>query len=667
MMNIQTRGLRRVLLAALVLMTALAAPALADSDGTVTYRALLVGNSSYANLPNLPSCAYDAANMRDALRSGSIGYGTILVRENQSAVGIQAAVNGMLSWGADDDDVTVFYYSGHGASSGLAGVNYNGGSDIYSFSLLQSTLSNVRGTVIILLDACESGGLINKRAAASGSFAENAVAAFSEAGSGLAAKAITSGAKFHVIASSSQTEDSYASSGSGASYGLATNYLCEAMGWQHSGAAAGGNRLSKLEGDANGDGTVTVGEAYAHAAAEVARSLKGTKYQQNMQIYPEGSVQTLVRREASDPDEGEVAKSPVTTMNLAKACIAPGMTLQLDSGLTGSVGWSSSKNAIATVSTTGLVTGVRASSSTPAVIMAQSGTSYTTCQVRVLSARYVVQKLRFKTYTLTLEQGKSYTMPTRFSPASAKYKNLRWKSSDLSVATVSSSGRITAVGKSGTATITATATSGVTAECVVTATGALPRSVKLDAKKLTLIPGQKVFLAETISPANAENKSVTWTSSKPKVATVNADGQVTAVATGKTTITVRTANGKKATCAVNVVKNQSVPRSRAKSASGKLVNSARRIYYTATGSMRVDLYFYNRTRYTQTVPQTDRGLIVLRLKNGTKIYDTVDFLTRKQVRSGRCITYTVELNLEDYPKFAGLNLLGSDAWYEAVN
>jgi uncharacterized protein YjdB len=45
------------------------------------------------------------------------------------------------------------------------------------------------------------------------------------------------------------------------------------------------------------------------------------------------------------------------------------------------------------------------------------------------------------------------------------------------------------------------------------------RSVKLDAKKLTLIPGQKVFLAETISPPNAENKSVTWTSSKPKVAT----------------------------------------------------------------------------------------------------------------------------------------------------
>ena len=59
-------------------------------------------------------------------------------------------------------------------------------------------------------------------------------------------------------------------------------------------------------------------------------------------------------------------------------------------------------------------------------------------------------------------------------------------------------------------------------------------------------------LTETVSPTNATNKSVTWTSSDSRVATVS-NGLVTAVGTGTATITVKTVDGnKQATCTINV-------------------------------------------------------------------------------------------------------------------
>ncbi len=108
-----------------------------------------------------------------------------------------------------------------------------------------------------------------------------------------------------MIASSSQDQSSYAAPG----YGLATNALCEAMGWQHSGSSASGSRLASLEGDDNGSYSVTVGEAYAYAAEAVSDQLKDTIYEgmQDMQIYPVGSAQALIARAvpaADDDDDG---------------------------------------------------------------------------------------------------------------------------------------------------------------------------------------------------------------------------------------------------------------------------------------------------------------------------------------------------------------------------
>lgn len=81
----------------------------------------------------------------------------------------------------------------------------------------------------------------------------------------------------------------------------------------------------------------------------------------------------------------------------------------------------------------------------------------------------------------------------------------------------------------------------------------LVTGVTLDKDQLTLLPGDSAELKATVKPDNATDKTVTWESDKPEVATV-ADGKVTAVKSGTATITAKTADGsgKTATCAVTV-------------------------------------------------------------------------------------------------------------------
>ena len=82
-------------------------------------------------------------------------------------------------------------------------------------------------------------------------------------------------------------------------------------------------------------------------------------------------------------------------------------------------------------------------------------------------------------------------------------------------------------------------------------------SVTLDKTQCTLTVGSDVTLVATVNPANATDKSVTWTSSNTSIATVS-NGIVTAINEGTATITVETANGRTATCTVTVEKPKSL-------------------------------------------------------------------------------------------------------------
>lgn len=135
-----------------------------------------------------------------------------------------------------------------------------------------------------------------------------------------------------------------------------------------------------------------------------------------------------------------------------------------------------------------------------------------------------------------------------------------WSSSNTSVATVSETGVVTAKA-TGNATITATSQLDGTksGSCTVTVTDSTVHvtGVSLNKNSTEISVGGSETLVATVSPTNATNKDITWTSSNTGVATVSATGVVTGVATGSTTITVKTDDGNiTATCTVTVVAAQ---------------------------------------------------------------------------------------------------------------
>ena len=139
------------------------------------------------------------------------------------------------------------------------------------------------------------------------------------------------------------------------------------------------------------------------------------------------------------------------------------------------------------------------------------------------------------------------------TPTNATNKSVIWKSSNSKVAKVDSKGNVTTVSK-GTCIITAISTvdSKVKATCKVTVVQKVV-SVKLSAKSKTIKKGKSFTLKATVLPTNANMKSVTFTSTNKKVATVNSKGKVTAKKAGKATIIVTTKDSKKqAKCTLKV-------------------------------------------------------------------------------------------------------------------
>ena len=167
---------------------------------------------------------------------------------------------------------------------------------------------------------------------------------------------------------------------------------------------------------------------------------------------------------------------------------------------------------------------------------------------------YKVTGVTLSETTLTLDVGESDTLTATITPSNATDQNVTWSSDNESVATVDQNGRVTAVAQGG-ATITA-AVDGKSAKCSVTVNAAAPvpvTSVSLDKTSLELTEGKTAQLTATVEPNNATNKNVTWESSNTSVATVDANGLVTAVSAGTATITVTTVDGGKTdTCTVTV-------------------------------------------------------------------------------------------------------------------
>ena len=217
------------------------------------------------------------------------------------------------------------------------------------------------------------------------------------------------------------------------------------------------------------------------------------------------------------------------------------------------VSWSSSNTGVATVDG-GKVTAVKAGSATITVTTSDGGKT-AKCEVTVEAKVIPVSGITVDKETLSIVEGEDATLTATVAPEDASDKTFAWSTSDEKVATVDENGKVTAVA-AGTATITATTTDGgKTAKCEVTVEAkVIPvEGVTVDKETLEMVEGDEATLAATVAPEEATDKSVTWTSSDEAVATVDAEGKVTAVAPGTATITVTTTDGEKtAKCEVTV-------------------------------------------------------------------------------------------------------------------
>jgi uncharacterized protein YjdB len=141
----------------------------------------------------------------------------------------------------------------------------------------------------------------------------------------------------------------------------------------------------------------------------------------------------------------------------------------------------------------------------------------------------------------TVNKGRTYTLTANVLPSNADDQVVSWSTSDSNVATVSN-GVVTGVG-CGNATITVTThEKSYTATCNMSVENHVT-SVALNSYILTIVSGNTYQLEATVLPADACDKSVTWTSNNENVATVDSNGLVSGVTTGSATVTVTTVDG----------------------------------------------------------------------------------------------------------------------------
>ena len=252
------------------------------------------------------------------------------------------------------------------------------------------------------------------------------------------------------------------------------------------------------------------------------------------------------------------------TLNKTTASVVKGKTVALTATVTPTnatnknVTWKSSNPKIAKVDEkSGVVTAVAAGTATITATAADDSGVKATCKITVTNPVVKVTKVTLNKTTASVVKGKTLTLKATVTPTNATNKKVTWKSSNTKIATVDSNGKVTAKA-AGTATITCTAAdgSGKSATCKITVTNPAVKVTKLRMNKTSvdLLKGKTVQLKVTVTPSNATNKAVTWTSSNKRIATVTSNGLVKAVGTGTVTITAKAkdGSGKKVTCKINV-------------------------------------------------------------------------------------------------------------------
>lgn len=207
--------------------------------------------------------------------------------------------------------------------------------------------------------------------------------------------------------------------------------------------------------------------------------------------------------------------------------------------------WKTSNKKIATVSKTGVVKGVKKGR---AIITAtvKGNKRVKKAQCRVTVKNVLVKSINSE--NVTLKVGSTTTLKPNIQPADATNKKLKYTSSNTEVVTVDPNmGGVTAK-SAGTAVITIAATDGSkkTAKVTVTVTPADPikaTGVSVDTPAFSMGVGDAKVINAVVAPSNVTNRTVSYTSYDPEIATVSGNGLVTAHKEGRAEIEIKTMDG----------------------------------------------------------------------------------------------------------------------------
>lgn len=201
------------------------------------------------------------------------------------------------------------------------------------------------------------------------------------------------------------------------------------------------------------------------------------------------------------------------------------------------VTWHSTNPEVAVVGN-GIVTGLNVGKA-DIVVTTEEGGFTDVCHVEVVS---FIKNITFDKESMKLNVGQSDVITASIEPADATVKTLDWSSDNSAIASVDSEGRVTAH-KRGNCVITATAGNGVSASCAVEVYSPVT-GVQMEHSSLDIYVGDRMYLKAQVLPADANNTTVSWSSSNTTVAkVVTASGLVTAQQVGTADITVKTAEG----------------------------------------------------------------------------------------------------------------------------
>ncbi len=176
-------------------------------------------------------------------------------------------------------------------------------------------------------------------------------------------------------------------------------------------------------------------------------------------------------------------------------------------------------------------------------------------QGSIITGLVQVERVEVDKSKISIVVNDTKQMEAKVYPLNALNKNISWSSLNPDIATVSDTGLVTAVGE-GTATIRALSESNpqIFDECEVTVNPIEVSRISLNKTTTNIQEGNTEQLTAVITPDNATNKNIIWTSNNTDVATVSDTGLVTAVGEGETTITAISESNLEviATCTITV-------------------------------------------------------------------------------------------------------------------